>query len=258
MSMAVTVANKSPDELRIKTDFHVHTISSGHGFSTVREICKEAAARGLEMIAVTDHGPAMPGGAHIYYFTNMVVMPRVLSGVKVLRGAECNIIDTDGTLDLHDRALDSLDIVHAGIHPLTGYEGNSVEDNTRAVLAVVESGKVDVLAHPGNPLYPLNYGAVVRAAASKGVLIEINNSSLTYIRKGSLDNCRVILDEAKKADACVCIGSDAHDASLVGIFDHALNLVDEVGLPDERIVNRDASSLLEFFSLRGKKEILFQ
>lgn len=242
---------------RISTDLHVHTVSSGHGFSTIREICADAARRGIEMVGITDHGPSMPGGAHIYHFTNMVVMPRVLSGVRVLRSAECNILDTEGTLDIHDRALGVLDIVHAGIHPLTGYEGDSVEENTHAVVAAVESGKVDVLVHPGNPWYPLEYGTVVRAAASKGVLLEINNSSFTVVRQGSLDNCRAILTEARKTGARVCVGSDAHDASLVGVFHKALELIDEVGIPDEQIVNRDAASVLEFLAERGKKEISF-
>ncbi|MHB8896753.1 MAG: PHP domain-containing protein [Candidatus Geothermincolia bacterium] len=243
---------------RIKTDLHTHTISSGHGFSTVREICADAGPRGIEMVGITDHGPAMPGGAHIYHFTNLVVLPRVLSGVRILRSAECNILDTDGKLDVHDRALGVLDIVHAGIHPLTGFEGDGVEDNTRAAVAAVESGRVDVLVHPGNPSYPLDYGTVARAAASKGVLIEINNSSFTVVRKGSLENCRAVVREAIKSGASICVGSDAHDASLVGVFDKALELIDEEGFPGERIVNREASSVLEFLRSRGRKEILFE
>jgi putative hydrolase len=243
---------------RIATDLHVHTVSSGHGFSTVREICADAGARGIEMVGITDHGPAMPGGAHIYHFTNLVVMPRMLSGVKVLRSGECNILDQDGTLDIHDRALGVLDVVHAGIHPLTGYEGDGVEDNTRAVVAAVESGKVDILVHPGNPWYPLDYGTVVRAAASKGVLIEINNSSFTVVRKGSLENCRAIIKEARKAGAGIVVGSDAHDASLVGVFDKALELVDEVDFPEERIINKDAERVMGFLRSRGKKEIQFE
>jgi len=244
----VTVAG----EPRIKTDLHVHTIASGHGYSTVREICSEASTRGLEMIAVADHGPAMPGGPHMYHFTNMVVMPRVLSGVKILRSVECNIIDTDGNLDVPDRALEVLDLVQAGIHPRCGYNGDSALENTRAVLGAIESGKVDILVHPGNPLYPLDYGTVVRSAASNGVLIEINNASFTVVRKGSMDNCRVIAREAKAAGAQLSVGSDAHDALLVGVFDKALELIDDIGIPDERIANRDTASVMEFLGSRGK------
>jgi len=247
----------APSEPRIKTDLHTHTISSGHGYSTVREICSEAQRRGIEMIGVTDHGPAMPGGPHVYHFTNLVVMPRMLSGVKILRSAECNIIDADGGLDLDGRVLDILDIVHAGMHPFTGYEGASVEDNTRALLGAINGGRIDVLVHPGNPRFPFDHRTVIEAATSKGVLLEINNSSFTVVRKGSIDNCRLIITEAMRSGAGIVVGTDAHDASGVGVYDKALELVDEVGFPEDRIVNRDAESVLRFLKERGRKDILF-
>jgi putative hydrolase len=243
---------------RIRTDLHVHTVSSGHGYSTIREICAEAAARGLEMVALTDHGPSMPGGPHPYHFANLVVLPRVLCGVKVLRSAECNIVGLDGRLDLDERALGVLDIVHAGIHPYTGYEGKSVEENTAAAAAAIESGLVDIMVHPGNPWYPLDYETVAAAAASNNVLMEVNNSSFTHVRKGSLENCRVVVREAKEHGARLVIGSDAHDASQVGVFDRAMELIDEAGVPDEMIVNRNAGSVLEFLRSRGRKDIPFE
>jgi putative hydrolase len=242
---------------RIRTDLHVHTVSSGHAYSTIREICTQAAALRLQMVGITDHGPAMPGGAHKYHFANLIVLPRVLSGVKVLRSAECNILDSEGTLDIPQRALDVLDIVHAGIHPLTGYQGDSVQENTRAVVAAITGGAVDVIVHPGNPLFPLDYGTVVEAAASNNVLLEINNSSFTVVRKGSRDNCRTVAGEAKMKGARLCVGSDAHDASLVGGFDQALELLDEMGIDEETVANRTAESVLDFLRSRGRKDISF-
>lgn len=241
---------------RLKADLHTHTISSGHAYSTVREICSEAAARGLEMVAITDHGPALPGAPHTFHFANLVAMPRVLSGVKVLRSAECNITGPDGSLDIDGGALVVLDIVHAGLHPLCGYEGHTREENTGAVLNAIRGGLVDVLVHPGNPYYPLDYGTVVAEAASNGVALEVNNSSFTVVRKGSVENCRAIVLEAKRLGAAICVGSDAHDASCVGVFDKALEIIDGIGLPEEQIVNRDADSVLEFLRGRGK-EIAF-
>ena len=207
--------------------------------------------------ALTDHGPAMPGGAHLYHFANMIVLPRELDGVKILRSAECNITDTDGTLDIPDRVLDNLDLVHAGLHLRCGYEGKDIGSNTRALLGVIDSGKVDILAHPGNPLFPVDYRTVVRAAASNGVLIEVNNASFTVVRKGSEENCRLIVEEAKRTGARICVGSDAHDASLVGEFDVALELIDSVGLEDELVVSRSAESVTDFLRSRGK-DIAFE
>jgi putative hydrolase len=90
------------------------------------------------------------------------------------------------------------------------------------------------------------------------VLLEVNNSSFTVVRKGSLDNCRVIVSEAKAKGARLCVGSDAHDASLVGVFDEALELLDEVGVEEEMIVNRDPAAVLDFLRSRGKKDIQFE
>lgn len=243
---------------RVKTDLHIHTVASGHAYSTIREVCAAAATRGIEMVGMTDHGPALPGAAHVFHFTNMVVLPRVLHGVKVLRSVECNIVDVDGSLDLHERALDLLDIVHAGLHPLTGYEGGTVEENTRALLSAIAGGMVDVLVHPGNPLYRLDYEAVARAAASNNVLIEVNASSDNIVRRGSRDNCLELVRQAKTHGAKLCVASDAHDASLVGVFDRALELMDEVGVDDSMIANLTADDVLAFLRSRGRKDIQFQ
>lgn len=241
---------------RIKTDLHIHTVASGHAYSTVREICAAAAARGLEMVAITDHGPALPGAPHTFHFVNMIVLPRELSGVKILRSAECNITGPDGDLDIDPGGLAALDIVHAGLHPLCGYAGHTLEENTEAVLNAIRGGYVDVLVHPGNPYYPLDYGTVVAEATSKGMALEVNNSSFISVRRGSEQNCAIIIEEAKRLGTRMCVASDAHDASQVGVFDDALELIDSVGLPEEQIINRDTESVLQFLRERGK-EIAF-
>ena len=52
--------------------------------------------------------------------------------------------------------------------------------------------------------------------------------------------------------ARICVGSDAHDASLVRLFDSALALVDRVGIDDDMIVNRNAEEVVEFLRSKGK------
>lgn len=49
---------------------HYHTIASGHAYSTVLEGVMYAKRYGMKGLAVTDHGPAMPGAPHIWHFGN--------------------------------------------------------------------------------------------------------------------------------------------------------------------------------------------
>lgn len=240
-------------EARIKADLHIHTVASGHGYSTVREICEAARSRGIEMVGICDHGPAMPGAAHPYHFANMIVLPRIVDGIKVLRGAECNVVDIDGNLDLHKRILKVLDIVLAGFHLFCGFDDRSAEENTHALTSAIRNGFVDVLVHPGNPLYPLNYEKVVQEAVHAGVALEVNNASFTIVRRGSEKNCEEVVRLAKEFGARICVGSDAHDASMVGVFDKALELIDKVGFPEERIINRSAETVVDFLKSRGKE-----
>ncbi|GFP38274.1 putative hydrolase, partial [Candidatus Hakubella thermalkaliphila] len=97
--------------MRILADLHVHTLASGHAYSTIEEIAAAAAAKQLEVVAITDHGPAMPGGPHEYYFGNLWVLPAEVGGVTILRGAEVNILEEHGRLDLPEVLLKQLDIV---------------------------------------------------------------------------------------------------------------------------------------------------
>ena len=67
-------------------DMHTHTIASGHAYSTVIEMAKEASKRELKYLGITDHGPEMPGGPHIFHIGNQRVYPETIYGVKILKG----------------------------------------------------------------------------------------------------------------------------------------------------------------------------
>ena len=56
----------------------------------------------MEAIAITDHAPAIPDGAHPWHFQNLKAIPREIYGVKILYGAEVNILDLEGNIDLAD------------------------------------------------------------------------------------------------------------------------------------------------------------
>jgi putative hydrolase len=236
----------------IRVDLHVHTIASGHAYSTVAEVARAAAARGLEAIAIADHGPALPSGAHAFHFWNMRVIPRLLEGVFILRSVEANIVDAEGGLDLSDEVLQNLDIVQAGLHPGCGYEGRTPEENTRAMLGALRHPLVDVIVHPGNPGFPIDIHTVVEAARREGKALEINNASYVYTRKGSRENDLLIVEAVRREGVWVSVGSDAHIADFAGEFSHAVEIIADAGLKPDRVINRDLTGLRRFLQGRGK------
>lgn len=231
-----------------EADLHVHTAASGHAYSTLGEIAREAADKGLRLVGMTDHGPALPGGPHPYHFAALRFVPEHLNGVRILRGIEANILG-EGKLDLADEILGSLDLVMAGFHEDCGFDGRGKEANTRALLAVLEQQRVKVVAHPGNPVFPIDYEAVVRKAAETGTALEINNSSFALSRKGSEGNCLTIARLCARFGTPVTLGSDAHIAQGVGEFAAALNAVRKTGIAWEQVVNRTLESTLAFLGL---------
>lgn len=238
--------------MKFVVDTHCHTIASGHAYSTVMEIAREANNKGLEMIAITDHGPAMQGAPNIWHILNQKVIPETIYGVQVLRGVEANIMDYDGNLDISDEHLAKLDIVIASLHEAC-IESGGIDNNTNAIIRAMENKNVDIIAHPGNPAFPIDYEKVVKKAKETGTLIEINNSSFVSSRHGSLDNCIEVAKLCKEHDAMITIGSDSHIAFDVGRFDKAIEVLTSIGMPEHLIMNFSTEKLIKFLGLKGKK-----
>lgn len=236
---------------KMVVDTHVHTISSGHAYSTLAENCIEAAGKGMKLIAITDHGPAMPGGPHIFHIGNQKVYPDFINGVEVLRGVEANIIDYEGKIDIDEKTLKTLDIVIASLHDACIKPG-SIKENTSAIIGAMKNRYVDIIAHPGNPLFPIEIDEVLKAAREYGVLIEINNSSLGVSRAGSEENCRRIAERAAHYGNMIAIGSDAHICYAIGEFQKALDLIKNAGISDENIINTHEDKIKDFLRKKGK------
>lgn len=133
--------------MKTKADLHTHTIVSGHAYSSLQEMVKAAADKGLEVLGVTEHGPSVPGTCDTLYFRNMHVVPRDMYGVKLLLGCEINILDTDGTLDLSNDMMSRLDIRIAGIHDICWKSGTE-DENTSGVIKVMRNPMINMISHP--------------------------------------------------------------------------------------------------------------
>lgn len=237
--------------MKYVVDVHTHTIVSGHAYTTLLENVKEAKAKGIKILGNTEHGPAMPGGPHLFHFGNIKAIPREIYGVTILRGCEANIMDFNGKLDIPDYIEERLDIVIASLHDVCIKPG-TVEENTRAILGAMDNPNVHIIGHSGNPVFPIHQEAMVQKALEKDILIELNNSSLAGSRKGSESNCANIAKLCVKYGVKVIIGSDAHTCFNIGEFDLVHKLLEEVNMPQELIMNNDEFKLLKYLKKKGK------
>ncbi|SHJ92092.1 phosphatase [Tepidibacter formicigenes] len=240
--------------MKFELDTHTHTIASGHAYSTVHDLAREAKNIGLKMFALTDHGPAMPGGPHIYHIGNQKVIPRIIDGVFILRGVEANIIDYDGSLDIPEEYLKELDLVIASLHDVCIKPGTK-EENTNALINAMENRYVDIIAHPGNPVFPIDEEKLLKAAKENNVLIEINNSSFGKSRPGSKDNCIKIAKMAKEMNVKLSVGSDTHISFQLGKFNYIEEIFEDINMPEDLIINTSIHKLINYLEEKGKKNI---
>jgi len=238
--------------MKFVADLHIHTISSGHAYSTVMENAQAAADKGLEMIAITDHGPSMPGAPHAYHFGNLRVIPNELFGVRILKGVEANIIDRVGSLDLDDARLANLDIVLAGLHNVCSPTG-SIAENTEMMINAMKNPWVDVIVHPGNPQYLIDAEAVVQAAVQYDVAVELNNSSLKLSRAGSRPYCENILCLAKKVGAKIIVGTDSHFSLAIGDFNPAIAILEKYDIDPSTVLNTSIISIKNHLERRSNR-----
>ena len=224
---------------------HTHTIASGHAYNTVNEMVQAAAACGLEILGITEHAPAMPGTCSELYFTNLKALPREKNGIRVLYGAELNILDFEGHVDLPEEILSQMELCIASIHPPC-FQGGSMEENTRAYLNVMKNPYVNIIGHPDDGRYPVDYRALAEGARAHGVLLEVNSSSLSPLsfREGAADNYRRMLGYCREFETPIVIDSDAHVDIRVGDHAFAHSLLAEENFPEELILN-DKPQMLE-------------
>lgn len=236
--------------MNIELDVHTHTIASGHAFSTLQEMVKAASEKGLKLYGITEHSPGIPGTCDPIYFRNLHVVPRRMYGVDLLLGAEINILDTEGHIDMDEAMLRILDIRIAGIHSLCYTPGTRAE-NTRGVINVIANPYINIISHPGDGTAELDFEPIVRASKEHHILLEINNSSLrptrnkAHARKNNLE----ILRLCKQYDVPVILGSDAHISFDIAAYDYVWDLLAETEFPEELIMNTSVEKFRTYLNI---------
>jgi len=186
----------------------------------------------------------------------LLVLPSELSGVRILHGAEANIINNEGELDLPPHILAKLDLILVGLHPVCYPEVDS-KHATEAYLRAMSNPYADIMVHPGRSDFELDLERIARASADLGVAVELNNSSLANGKKGAWDNCRRFAHYVARYGGLISLGSDAHYWDRVGEFGHVVELVEEAGIPERQILNTSPQKALSYLSQRRQNRLGF-
>ena len=238
----------------IKADLHTHTVASTHAFGTWLENVESASKNGIELLGITDHGPAIKGGTTVTYFKAGERMPKIHLGVRVLFGVEANILDKNGQLDLEDNILKRLNLVFAGVHKDIG-SILSREDNTKGTIAAIKNPLVQMITHPVTYKFDIDIEEVAEVACKYDKLLEINASGfykqkdpqkLNKIIKRTAKMVKVVKSHNKK----VIINSDAHTSFEIGRDKEVRERFEELGLYEEDIINNDISALKKFLGIK--------
>ena len=205
------------------SDLHLHTAWSD-GSASVNTMAAAIAASGLEYFAVTDHSRSeklQRGLTPILWLRQANALSLARPVCPVLHGIEVDILK-DGSLDLPHSLLAAADIVVASVHSNWSPDARV---NTDRLLRAIESGHIDVLAHPtsavigkmGVPDYVrppahIYWSEIFSKCAQWNVALEFN------CFPSRLDLPIPMLRQAVEAGCALSLGSDAHARS------HLLNL----------------------------------
>lgn len=216
----------------MKADLHVHTEFSD-GRDQPEAMVEVAEARGLEILAITDHGPALHVGMRenqIADYLSTLMNLKKDADIRLLVGIEANVVNESGDIDIDEKTREKLDILIIGIHRLW-----FVSDPREMALAYLRSlvnairrHRIDVVAHPfqfhgdlSRFLTVDEIAELLEVAASCGTAIEVNEK---YRAPGE-DFYRTCLERG----VLLSVGTDSHRAESVGKLDWVSAMLEKIG-----------------------------
>jgi DNA polymerase (family 10) len=201
----------------LRGDLHMHTTETD-GKDDMRAMVEAARDEGHEYIAITEHSQslAMANGLDerrvLAHAQSIRALDAEGTGVRLLAGIECDIL-SDGSLDLADDCLASLDLVVASVHSAFSQDRQQMTDR---LLRAIDNPHVDILGHPtGRAIlrrepYAFDVDAVIDAARARHVALEIN------CQAHRLDLNDVHAKLARDRGVRLVISSDAHSRRGLG------------------------------------------
>lgn len=243
--------------MKVIKDYHIHSKFSknNHAKSSLEEIVEEAINKGLEEIAITNHGLGHPfygiRKKHIYKLKNDIEkLNAKYPQINILFGVEANILSLSGETDLCDELVNNCDIILCGFHKGVKYKtfkdfwnfivlnklaksfglfkDKQVQKNTDAVVAAMNKYNIDILTHPGDKIL-VDIEQIASTAQNTNTILEINNSH-THLNTEEIKIC-------KNYDLKYTINSDSHSKKTVGDYQIGLDRAKEARLDLDKIIN---------------------
>ena len=195
----------------VRGDLHVHSTWSGDGRSSLGEMIATAAQRGLEYVAITEHGEdlAINGLSRSRVLEERAAIDQLRrrhEPLTILHGAELNI-GPDGTVDYDAAFLTGFQWCVASVH--SHFDLDPVRQTERVITAM-ENPAVNAIGHLTGrrigmrPGIELEIEAVFEAAVATGTALEINShldrldvpSDLLVLARGIPDLVFVVSTDA--------------------------------------------------------------
>ena len=227
----------------MRGDLHMHT-NATDGEDTLVAMVQAAIARGLEYIAITDHGQrvTMANGLDRHrLLAQWEAIDRLNESlaadgpppIVVLKGIEVDMLERGG-LDLPDDVLARADWVVASLH----YGQNQPRDRiTARILEAIDHPAVTVIGHPTGrlinrrPAYDVDIEAVIEAAARTGTFLEINANPWRL----DLDDRHAAA--ARAAGVHLVISTDAHSTAGLDVMRCGVLQARRAGLEPRHVAN---------------------
>jgi DNA polymerase (family 10) len=231
------------EERDVLGDLHMHTTDTD-GEDTLADMVRGARERGLEYVAITDHGQrvSMANGLDesrlLRQWDRIDRLNEALAAegpapIVVLKGIEVDMLERGG-LDLPDHVLARADWVVASLH----YgQSQPRERITERILEAIRHPSVRVIGHPTGrlinrrPAYEVDMEAVIAAAAATGTFLEIN------AHPSRLDLDDHLAAAARRAGVKLVISTDAHSVRGLGVMRCGVLQARRAGLTAADVVN---------------------
>ena len=223
----------------IRGDLHVHSTWSGDGRSSLEDMIEAAAARGLEYVAMTEHGEdlAINGLSRDEVEAERAVLDELRGrypDMVILQGSELNI-GRDGDLDYDEEFLLGFDWCVASVHSHFDLEP---AQQTERLITAMASPAVNAIGHltgrriGKRPGIEIDVEAVLAAAAETNTAIEINS------HLDRLDAPAEILRRAvDHPDVRFTISTDSHHTSELGNVEWGTRLARRGWVDKRRVIN---------------------